>query len=593
MPDAMLNPAEQAAEETRLAIQTCIDAGKSFLVEAGAGAGKTYSLIQALKYVINKRGPDLLRRHQRVACITYTNVAVEEIVARTDRHPAIQSSTIHAFCWSMIRDFQPYLRNELPHLEGWAEKLQEAGDLGKRPITYDELGRRVIDETHAALHHNDVLVLAVKLFAQPKFRMALASRHPILFIDEYQDTDKAIADALKTDVLGADQGPLIGFFGDHWQKIYGTGCGTIEHPNLQVIGKKANFRSVPVIVKCLNRIRSELPQHVRDPNAQGVVAVYHTNDWVGVRRTGQHWGGDLPDKAAGSHLDALISRLISEGWDMSPGQTKILMLTHKVLAAKQGYNNLADVFPYNEAFIKKEDSHIAFFIDELEPMCSAFEKQRYGEMFAAMGGRTLAIQSHADKLVWTRDMDKLLALRTTGTIGAVLDHLKQTKRPRLPDAVERKEGALEQPPQEAGEEEPVSVTRLRQLREVSYQEVIRLAEFINEKTPFSTKHGVKGAEFENVLVVFGRGWNQYNFNQFLEWADVIPPDKRETFERNRNLFYVTCSRPKKRLAMLFTQKLSDTAILTLAKWFGPETIHPLGIDCGGSEGAGCGISVEV
>ena len=70
MDDAARNPAERAAEETRLAIQSCIDTGKSFLVEAGAGAGKTYSLIQALKYVIAKKGRNLLRSHQRVACIT-------------------------------------------------------------------------------------------------------------------------------------------------------------------------------------------------------------------------------------------------------------------------------------------------------------------------------------------------------------------------------------------------------------------------------------------------------------------------------------------------------------------------------------------
>ena len=29
----------------------------------------------------------------------------------------------------------------------------------------------------------------------------------------------------------------------------------------------------------------------------------------------------------------------------------------------------------------------------------------------------------------------------------------------------------------------------------------------------STQHGVKGAEFENVLVIIGRGWNQYNFGR--------------------------------------------------------------------------------
>ena len=427
MPDVSLSPAERAAEEVRVKIQACIDQGKSFLLEAGAGAGKTHSLIQALHYLIEKRGAEFLRQHQQVACITYTNVAVNEIITRTDRHPAICASTIHAFCWTMIKDFQTYLRKELPSIhEWWGEKLQEAGGIGKRTVGYDELGFRTVDETHVSLHHNDVLALTVKLMAQSKFRRVLVSRFPVLFIDEYQDTDKTIAAALKSHFLDTGEGPLFGFFGDHWQKIYGTGCGKIEHHNLAKIDKGANFRSVPAIVTCLNRIRAELPQEVKDPAAEGFVAVYHTNDWVGVRVTGQHWAGDLPPAVANAHLDHLVEFLEKQGWDFLPEKTKILMLTHKVLAAKQGYDGIASIFPYSEAFIKKEDSHIAFLVDDVEPVCIAYEKRRFGEMFAALRGRMPAILSRADKAAWKEDMDKLLELRGTGSIGAVLVPFQET-----------------------------------------------------------------------------------------------------------------------------------------------------------------------
>jgi DNA helicase-2/ATP-dependent DNA helicase PcrA len=53
----------------------------------------------------------------------------------------------------------------------------------------------------------------------------------------------------------------------------------------------------------------------------------------------------------------------------------------------------------------------------------------------------------------------------------------------------------------------------------------------------------------------------------------IPANKQEAFERNRNLFYVTCSRPKRRLAILFTQELSNGAIATLENWFGIHAIE--------------------
>jgi len=579
MVNVVMSPAEQAAKESLDRICACIDQGKSFLLEAGAGAGKTESLIRTLGYLIKKKGTVLLRQNQQIACITYTNVAVEEIRNRTDRHPAVHSSTIHAFCWSLIKNFQPCLRHELPNLSEWSQRLEESDGIGTRMVSY-ESGYRSVEEDNVSLHHNDVLALAVELMKQAKFRAIFTNRYPILLIDEYQDTARLIVEALKTHFLDTGEGPLIGFFGDHWQKIYGTGCGKVEHSSLEVINQGANFRSVPVIVNCLNRMRPGLTQQVKDPDAEGFVAVYHTNDWTGIRRTGQHWKGDLPADVAHTYLEALRERLGTEGWDFTPDKTKVLMLTHRVLAMEQGYSSLAQVFPNNDTYIKKEDPHIAFFVDTLEPVCIAYQEKRFGEMFAALGGKTPAIRSPADKAIWARDMDALLDLRSSDTIGAVLAHLRQTKRPRLPEDVERKEQDLEQAKQPPDAEESSSITRLRALRDVSYQEIIALTHFIDGHTPFSTKHGVKGAEFENVLVVVGRGWNQYNFNWFLECAGTpasIPPNREDAFERNRNLFYVTTSRPMKRLAILFTQKLNDGAIATLTSWFGDVAIHPLEI----------------
>jgi len=570
--DPSLNPAEQAAERTRQAIQQCIDERKCFLVEAGAGAGKTYSLIDALRYVIEKQGRQLLRRNQRVACITFTNVATDEIKSRTDRHPAIQSETIHSFCWSLIKPFQTNLRKTVETLANWPERLTEAGGLGDRSVDYN-LGYPKVENHQILLHHNDVLALTVSLLEQPKFRALLTDRYPILLIDEYQDTDKAFAEAITSHFVRSGRGPLVGFFGDHWQKIYGTGCGKIDDPSLRVIGKEANFRSVPTVVEVLNRMRPSLPQAVKDPTASGSVGLYHTNRWHGERLTGSHSKGDLPPEIAHSYLEQLRAHLTNEGWDFSPSQTKILMLTHKVLASEQGYRKLAEVFPHNESFIQKEDAHIAFFVDMLEPVCKSYEAGKTGEMFTILGGVRPSIKSHAEKVQWKSEMDTLLQLRSTRTIGDVIDHLRMSML-RVPNTVERREERAAQ--QENDAEENPAVERLRLLRTVPYREVSALAQFIDGHTPFDTKHGVKGAEFENVLVVVGRGWNLYDFNQMLELArGSIPASKQATFERNRNLFYVACSRPKKRLALLFTQKMSEAAIATARHWFGDDAIHSL------------------
>lgn len=572
--DNALNPAEQASEAALAKIRECLAEEKSFLLEAGAGAGKTYSLIETLKHLIDNRGNQLVNKHQQVACITYTNVAADEITSRTDSHPAIHSSTIHAFCWSLVRDFQPFLRKKLPEIDKWLEKIEEIGGIEKQVVIYN-LGYRKINDKEITLHHDDVLSFMVMLLSEPKFQSLFSKRYPILFIDEYQDTDAELVEALKSCFLDPNAGLLIGFFGDHWQKIYKEGCGKIEHPNLEIIGKEANFRSVPVIVNSLNQMRSDLPQQVSDPSAQGTISVFHTNNWVGARRTGSHWAGDLPEEDAHDYLENLKARLESEGWEFVLEKTKILMLTHNVLAAEQGYRNLSGVFSFKESFIKKEDRHIAFMVDTLEPVCIAYENHRYGEMFSLLGRRTPLMAAHQEKESWKKDMDALLALRETGTIGEVIDHLRRTKRPRLPEGVGNKERRLQEWLEQAEDEreESRSLSELNKLRAIAYSEVTALSDFLNDSTPFNTKHGVKGAEFENVLVVCGRGWNQYNFNQFLELAGGgVPANKKAAFERNRNLFYVACSRPKKRLCLLFTQELSDGTLETLSNWFGPETI---------------------
>jgi DNA helicase II / ATP-dependent DNA helicase PcrA len=234
------------------------------------------------------------------------------------------------------------------------------------------------------------------------------------------------------------------------------------------------------------------------------------------------------------------------------------MLTHNVLAVEQGYERIAKIFSRNESFIKKEDRHIKFLLEVVEPVSVAYEAGRFGEMFSVLDTQMPIIRSYAQKAEWIRDMSVLMELRANGTVGEVLDHLKSSKRPRLPDAVERRERQLAEWAAEAGAEESSTISRLRNLKDVPYQQVVALSRFVDDHTPFSTKHGVKGAEFENVLVVAGRGWNHYNFNQLLEWlqSPASVPADRSAFERNRNLFYVACSRPKKRLAVLFTQRLS-------------------------------------
>ena len=161
----------------------------------------------------------------------------------------------------------------------------------------------------------------------------------------------------------------------------------------------------------------------------------------------------------------------------------------------------------------------------------------------------------------------------------VVAHVAKGGYISLPEAIVRREHDADHYELAAGEDLPDRVVVTRNLRAIPYREVIALDQFINGHTPFATKHSVKGDEFENVVVVLGRGWNKYNFDQYLEWAGSgnVPTGKQDTFERYRNLFYVSCSRPTTRLALLFTQKLSQASIQTFQSWFGVEAVQAFNI----------------
>ncbi|KAA6129674.1 UvrD-helicase domain-containing protein [Cupriavidus cauae] len=569
------SPAELASRRALDAMFQCLDQGLSFRLEAGAGAGKTYSLIKALQYLIERNEHNFPRKNQQIACITFTNVARDEIAARTDKSPLVYCETNHAFCWSLISGFQKQLRSLVEAMPHWQERLAEiGGSLGPRVVEYN-FGHRSIREDRVSIHHDDVLPLTISLMENLKFRRMVADRFPIILVDEYQDTDKDWVEAIKRLFLSNSGGPLFGFFGDNWQKIYGDGCGRLEHQSVREIGKEANFRSVKTIVDCLNRMRPQLRQEVKDPDSTGQVSVFHTNDWAGQRRTGGHWSGDLPAETAHQALERVKDILMQQGWDLAPACTKILMLTHRLLAHEQGYTSLPTVFRYNDAFTKKEHPHIAYLVDELEPACDAFAANRFGSMFEALGATTPLLRSHADKAVWHNAMTRLLELRSTGTVGDVIDHVLERRRPRLPDAVEKRERELREFVGAPGEDMPENLVEIKRLRAVPYAEISALRTYLDGHSPFETKHGVKGAEFENVLVVIGRGWNQYNFGEMLALAagQAIPAARQDFFERNRNLFYVACSRPKRRLALLFTQLLSPEAFGTLEQWFLPENMQ--------------------
>jgi DNA helicase-2/ATP-dependent DNA helicase PcrA len=389
---------------------------------------RTASLVETLNHLIEQSTTQRWASHRQIACITYTNVAVNEIVSRIDDDPRVRCSTIHGFCWEAIKRFQPALREALPAVGTWEKRCKRDGvEIVDQPIHY-ALGLPKITEEQILLGHADVLKLMAELLGRPRFRDLLADRFPFILIDEYQDSDKALMQSLVRHFVDAQPvaRPVLGFYGDHWQQIYLTGCGRITSPALVQIDKGANFRSSPAIVAVLNEMRPELPQEPDREDSISFPSVFHTNNWPVVRQTGGQFDGDLSPADSRAALKQLRERA-----DI-PDQVKVLMLTHRVLGDSQGYTHLVDAFGSLEGLTTLDDPHLRFFVETLEPLCEAFQARRYAELFRILDARRPQINGSGDKAKWNAAMCDVVGARA-GTVRDVLRVVRGHGLPPLPE----------------------------------------------------------------------------------------------------------------------------------------------------------------
>jgi DNA helicase-2/ATP-dependent DNA helicase PcrA len=261
------------------------------------------------------------------------------------------------------------------------------------------------------------------------------------------------------------------------------------------------------------------------------------------------------------------------------------MLTNTVIANELGYGTIAAAFRRSESYTKKDDKVIEYLVDVIEPARKAFADRRYGELLTILGRTRPLLRCTRDKLIW-HDFFTTLADRSEHeTLGEVIDLLLNQHLFSVPAIVEERQRSLHTAILEeatTGELKLDStLTQYAKLREAPYLEVQSLKKYIDDLTIFSTKHGVKGAEFDNVVVVFGKGWNLYNFGEMLSMhaeRDSLKDKALARYERSRNLFYVATSRAKHHLALLFTEHLDDTAMEALMEIAGPHNVFSIVFD---------------
>ena len=193
----------------------------SFVLDAGAGSGKTNSLVAALRFLIEGPiGKALAKTGQKVACITFTKVAENEIIERTANSPVIQTSTIHVFLWDVIKPHQPALKRALlahnAALKADSKRKRDETALEDAlktvNVLYQDRGPEFLE---GRIFHDDLLEVAHLLSqSNPLMAKIAAAKFPFIFVDEYQDTNIAVVRILLEHVLPANKDKVvIGFFG--------------------------------------------------------------------------------------------------------------------------------------------------------------------------------------------------------------------------------------------------------------------------------------------------------------------------------------------------------------------------------------------
>jgi DNA polymerase III epsilon subunit family exonuclease len=185
----------------------------ALLVLAGPGAGKTYCLIERIRFLIEEHDFD----PARICAFTFTNKAAGEITHRLhdrlgERAEKIKSGTIHAFCAELLRELgadvllepgfgiadEEYQLNVLRRIEGprkWHRSVLtrfSAHRLRGDPLQHNDLilfhqyeqfltDRKLVD-------FDQLVIKAAELLEQPGATAAqLRSRWDVVLVDEFQD----------------------------------------------------------------------------------------------------------------------------------------------------------------------------------------------------------------------------------------------------------------------------------------------------------------------------------------------------------------------------------------------------------------------
>lgn len=600
-----------------------LNGSKSFIMVAGAGSGKTTSLVKALDYIRKNFGDSMKAKSQRVACITYTVVAEQEIWADVGNDPLCHVATIHSFLWDQVKPFQEDIRSwVIERIDQKIAKLLDAQskftnrvkettrEKNRIDLEKNRNHREVIrsvkkfsyetgsNYSKGILGHDDIIKMVPELIAtKPLLRKILSQKYPFLFVDESQDTLPHIVESFQFIQQQEGDHFCLGFFGDPMQKIYATGVGMITPlDGWERTTKPENFRCPQNVLSVINNIRRQGDGLVQtggklDENNNPVPG--HANLFI------------VPSDGDKSETLTRVRNYLSQShqdpkWagEIGGRELKVLVLVHRMAAIELGFGELYSIFnddapnSYKLSFDEGRLWCLQPFQKFLVPISDAINSDDHSLVMDLLRNHCPQIRSESFK---TNPARTLQELRTkTNSLAEILNSSSNsTVREVLGFAVENNLIELDERfdfSDEFGiqDDSTKADKTIRQFLDSRASQIWGYQKYIEDNSPFSTQQGIKGAEFERVLVVLdddaGSAHKQFSYDKLVGLKTPSDTDnknvregKDNVFDRTRRLLYVCCSRALSDLAVVFYTSDVNSAVeaFSAAEWFPRENIRRL------------------
>ena len=595
-------------------IESCFSASspKNFFVFAGAGSGKTRSLINTLNFLDKEQGEKLLMKGKQIAVITYTNAACDEISRRLQYKSIFSVSTIHSFLWELIKNYQVDIKTwimesvqkEIEELKQKQTKTSRGKAGEKRAETIKKKTERLAkirsikkfsynpngdNVGYDSLSHSEVIKMSTEFIAtEPTMQDILTSKYPILLIDESQDTKKELIDALLIVCEKYGEKFIVGMFGDTMQKIYNDGKDNLAKcipDNWVKPVKIMNHRSAKRIVTLANSIRSSVDdqkQQARSDAEEGIVRLFITS---------KSNNKEYVEKRV---AEMMVQDTGDIGWN-DEEDYKSLILEHHMAASRFGFSELymplsnskkfdtslregsipelsilsKIVFPLLVAYQSGNDFEVAKIIRKNSPLLNK-------EVFITGLNNQVELLRKAEEAV-----ELLMKLWNDGKVPTCLEVLKSIRDTGLFKVGNRVDEVLADYSQDENEK----ITALRTALSAPFYELERYALYVSDNTRFATHQGVKGLEFPRVMVILddaqARGF-LFSYEKLFGVKAQSDTDEKNAHDgkdtsitRTARLFYVACTRAKKSLAIVaYTENeemVRDTALAN--GWFLENEIY--------------------